>query len=74
MSFNKDCNCCLSFQLAQAKRVFAQFARGPAYEKYLRQLETACEEWWKAGHQQCEETSLTGNLCHNPVSHIVLTC
>ncbi|XP_041359908.1 protein smg8-like isoform X2 [Gigantopelta aegis] len=52
-------------KLAQAKRVFAQFARGPAYEKYLKQLEESCEEWWKSGHRQCEETSLTGNLCLN---------
>ncbi|XP_046362085.2 nonsense-mediated mRNA decay factor SMG8-like isoform X1 [Haliotis rufescens] len=59
-------------KLAQAKRVFAQFARGPAFDKYMVQLEEACETWWKSGHQQCEAVSLTGNLCMNPL-HRLLT-
>lgn len=55
-------------QLAQAHRVFGQFARGPACEKYMRQLEEACEKFWKNGRQLCEEISLSGNHCVNPVS------
>ncbi|PVD35298.1 hypothetical protein C0Q70_02258 [Pomacea canaliculata] len=53
------------FELAQAKRVFSQFARGPAYNKYLAQLEEVCSAFWRAGHQQCEAYSLSGNLCTN---------
>ncbi|XP_025084396.1 protein smg8-like isoform X2 [Pomacea canaliculata] len=52
-------------RLAQAKRVFSQFARGPAYNKYLAQLEEVCSAFWRAGHQQCEAYSLSGNLCTN---------
>lgn len=55
-------------QLAQAKRVFSQFARGPAYNKYLAQLEEVCSAFWRAGHQQCEAYSLSGNLCTNQVT------
>ncbi|CAE1281555.1 SMG8 [Acanthosepion pharaonis] len=54
----------------QAKRVFAQYARGPAYDKYLRQLEESCEKWWKNGRQLCEEVSLTGQHCVNPLHQL----
>ncbi|XP_060084858.1 nonsense-mediated mRNA decay factor SMG8-like [Ylistrum balloti] len=57
-------------KLAQAHRVFYQFARGPACEKYLKQLEAACEKYWKNGHQLCEEVSLTGNHCVNPLHRL----
>ncbi|XP_069113163.1 nonsense-mediated mRNA decay factor SMG8-like [Argopecten irradians] len=57
-------------KLAQAHRVFNQFARGPACEKYLKQLEAACEKYWKNGHQLCEEVSLTGNHCVNPLHRL----
>ncbi|KAK7494187.1 hypothetical protein BaRGS_00014660 [Batillaria attramentaria] len=52
-------------KLAQAKHVFAQYARGPAYEKYMKQLEDSCTAFWHAGRQQCEAISLSGNLCVN---------
>ncbi|XP_021346373.1 protein smg8-like [Mizuhopecten yessoensis] len=58
-------------KLAQAHRVFYQFARGPACEKYLKQLEAACEKYWKNGHQLCEEVSLTGNHCVNPLHRLL---
>ncbi|ESO91360.1 hypothetical protein LOTGIDRAFT_228810 [Lottia gigantea] len=57
-------------KLAQAKHVFAQFARGPAYGEYMKQLEEACEKWWKTGRQQCESVSLSGNLCINPIHRL----
>ncbi|KAK7094164.1 nonsense-mediated mRNA decay factor SMG8-like [Littorina saxatilis] len=52
-------------KLAQARRVFSQYARGPAFDKYLAQLEEVCTAFWKNGHQQCEAVSLSGNLCVN---------
>lgn len=55
------------FQLAQAKRIFSQHARGPACEKYIKQLEEDCVRVWKAGRQLCEAISLTGNPCVNEV-------
>lgn len=55
-------------QLAQAQRVFHQFARGPACEKYLKQLEQSCEKFWRNGRQLCEEVSILSNHCVNPVS------
>ncbi|XP_053379318.1 nonsense-mediated mRNA decay factor SMG8-like isoform X1 [Mercenaria mercenaria] len=54
-------------KLAQAKKVFSQFARGPACDKYMKQLEESCERFWKNGRQLCEEISLTGNHCVNPL-------
>ena len=54
-------------QLAQAKQVFSQIARGPACEKYMKQLEESCDRFWKNGRQLCEEVSLLGNHCVNPV-------
>lgn len=57
-------------KLAQARRVFSQFARGPACEKYMRQLEEACEKFWKNGRQLCEEISLSGNHCVNPLHRL----
>jgi hypothetical protein len=64
-------SCCITaslwLQLAQAKKVFSQFARGPACDKYMKQLEDSCERFWKNGRQLCEEISLTGNHCVNPV-------
>ncbi|XP_013398523.1 protein SMG8 [Lingula anatina] len=50
-------------KLSQAKRVFAQHARGPAFDKYLQQLEEECEKIWKNGRQLCEHVSLTGSPC-----------
>ena len=63
----------LYFQLQQAHRVFYQFARGPATEKYLHQLDEACEKFWKNGRQLCEEISVTGNHCIKPVCNISRT-
>ncbi|CAL1543691.1 unnamed protein product [Lymnaea stagnalis] len=54
----------------KAKRVFAQYARGPAYDRYMTELEVSCERFWKAGRQQCEALSLTGNLCTNKVHRL----
>ncbi|BFZ23591.1 hypothetical protein BsWGS_26630 [Bradybaena similaris] len=50
-------------RLAKAQRVFAQYARGPAYDKYLEELQASCESYWKAGRQKCEAKSITGNFC-----------
>ena len=58
----------LFLQLVQAKQVFSQIARGPACEKYMKQLEESCDRYWKNGRQLCEEVSLLGNHCVNPVS------
>ena len=55
-------------QLAQAKQVFSQIARGPACEKYMKQLEESCDRFWKNGRQLCEEVSLLGNHCVIPVN------
>ncbi|KAH9504385.1 Protein smg8 [Bulinus truncatus] len=49
----------------KAKRVFIQYARGPAFDKHMAELEASCDRFWKAGRQQCEALSLTGNLCTN---------
>ena len=46
-------------QLQQAKRVFLQHARGPACERYLRQLEATCVKVWRDGRQLCEVVSIT---------------
>ncbi|XP_052821205.1 nonsense-mediated mRNA decay factor SMG8-like isoform X2 [Mya arenaria] len=54
-------------KLAQAKKVFSQFARGPGCDKYVGQLEESCERFWRNGRQLCEEVSLTGNHCVNPL-------
>ena len=51
--------------------MFSQIARGPACEKYMKQLEESCDRYWKNGRQLCEEVSLLGNHCVNPVSHSV---
>ncbi|WAR14293.1 SMG8-like protein [Mya arenaria] len=56
-----------NFELAQAKKVFSQFARGPGCDKYVGQLEESCERFWRNGRQLCEEVSLTGNHCVNPL-------
>ena len=54
-------------QLAQARRVFTQYARGPAFDKYMCQLEESCTAFWTNGHQQCEAVSLSRNPCGNQV-------
>ncbi|XP_048764668.2 nonsense-mediated mRNA decay factor SMG8-like isoform X2 [Ostrea edulis] len=54
-------------KLAQAQRVFHQFARGPACDKYLQQLEQSCEKFWRNGRQLCEEISILSNHCVNPL-------
>ena len=54
---------CVTSQLQQATRVFMQHARGPACDKYLKQLEATCLEVWRDGRQLCEEVSITGNHC-----------
>ncbi|KAI8796259.1 protein smg8 [Biomphalaria glabrata] len=54
----------------KAKRVFIQYARGPAFDKHMAELEASCERFWKAGRQQCEALSLTGNLCTNKVHYL----
>ncbi|XP_076452120.1 LOW QUALITY PROTEIN: nonsense-mediated mRNA decay factor SMG8-like [Babylonia areolata] len=56
---------CHLSKLGQAKRVFSQYARGPAFDKYLKQLEESCRAFWTEGRQQCEAVSLSGNLCVN---------
>ncbi|CAG5125028.1 unnamed protein product, partial [Candidula unifasciata] len=50
-------------RLDKAQRLFAQYARGPAYDKYLAELQASCETYWKAGRQKCEAKSITGNFC-----------
>ncbi|GFO14058.1 protein smg8 [Plakobranchus ocellatus] len=57
-------------RLAKAKQVFSQYARGPGYNKYMKELESACVRYWKSGRQQCETLSLTGNLCTNKVHRL----
>ena len=56
------------FQLAHALHVFNLNARGPAVQRFAKQLKWDCERLWKSGHQMCEVLSLTGNHCMNPVS------
>nr|XP_022343746.1 protein smg8-like isoform X2 [Crassostrea virginica] len=57
-------------KLAQAQRVFHQFARGPACDKYLKQLEQSCEKFWRNGRQLCEEVSILSNHCVNPLHRL----
>ncbi|XP_062606772.1 nonsense-mediated mRNA decay factor SMG8-like isoform X1 [Saccostrea cucullata] len=57
-------------KLAQAQRVFHQFARGPACDKYLKQLEQSCEKFWRNGRQLCEEISILSNHCVNPLHRL----
>ncbi|GFS04651.1 protein smg8-like [Elysia marginata] len=57
-------------RLNKAKHVFSQYARGPGYDKYMRELELSCTKFWKSGRQQCEALSLTGNLCTNKVHRL----
>ncbi|GAB6031120.1 hypothetical protein CHUAL_007928 [Chamberlinius hualienensis] len=54
-------------QLAQASRMFALHARGPAFERFASQLQDECDKFWKNGHQLCEVLSLTGNPCLKPI-------
>ncbi|GIX84218.1 protein smg8 [Caerostris darwini] len=54
-------------RLAAALHVFNMNARGPAVQKYAKQLKEDCERLWKNGHQMCEVLSLTGNHCMNPI-------
>ncbi len=54
-------------QVAVAKKVYMQHARGPATEKYMAQLEKDCDKMWKGGRQLCEAVSLTGSHCVNEV-------
>ncbi|XP_064642230.1 nonsense-mediated mRNA decay factor SMG8-like isoform X2 [Lineus longissimus] len=58
-------------KLAQARHVFLQNARGPACDKYLVQLDEACERIWKNGRRQCEAISLTGNPCLNELHKLL---
>lgn len=55
------------FQLAHALHVFNVHARGPAVQRFAKQLKEDCDKLWKNGHQMCEVLSLTGNHCMNPV-------
>ncbi|CAH1774996.1 unnamed protein product [Owenia fusiformis] len=57
-------------KLAAARRVLSQHARGPASEKYLKQLEEECTRIWKSGRELCEQTSLTGNHCTNALHRL----
>ncbi|GFU16173.1 protein smg8 [Nephila pilipes] len=54
-------------KLAHALHVFSMHARGPAVQRYAKQLKEDCERLWKNGHQMCEVLSLTGNHCMNPI-------
>ncbi|KAF8797116.1 Protein smg8 like protein [Argiope bruennichi] len=54
-------------RLAHALHVFSVHARGPAVQRYAKQLKEDCERLWKNGHQMCEVLSLTGNHCMNPI-------
>ncbi|KRZ12676.1 Protein SMG8, partial [Trichinella zimbabwensis] len=56
----------LSKVLAQAILALKQEARGLFLEETIEALKTSCEETWKAGRQQCEAISVTGNICMNP--------
>lgn len=53
-------------QLEVALGILASQARGPMYEKYVRQLEETCERIWQDGRIGCETLSLTGKNCHHP--------
>ncbi|KRY12688.1 Protein SMG8, partial [Trichinella patagoniensis] len=53
-------------KLAQAILVLKQEARGQFLEETIEALKAYCEETWKAGRQQCEAISVTGNICMNP--------
>ncbi|KRX59379.1 Protein SMG8, partial [Trichinella sp. T9] len=53
-------------KLAQAILVLKQEARGLFLEETIEALKAYCEETWKAGRQQCEAISVTGNICMNP--------
>uniref|UniRef100_A0A8C4R9L3 Nonsense-mediated mRNA decay factor SMG8 n=1 Tax=Eptatretus burgeri TaxID=7764 RepID=A0A8C4R9L3_EPTBU len=57
-------------QLAHAARVYRQQARGPASQFYLNKLHEDCMAFWTAGHQLCEERSLTDQHCMHKY-HIV---
>uniref|UniRef100_S4RLA1 Nonsense-mediated mRNA decay factor SMG8 n=1 Tax=Petromyzon marinus TaxID=7757 RepID=S4RLA1_PETMA len=50
-------------QLAHALSIYRQHARGPAYQAYLLKLQEDCHAFWQAGHQLCEERSLTDQHC-----------
>ncbi|KAJ8021991.1 Protein SMG8 [Holothuria leucospilota] len=50
-------------KFAQALKVYAQHARGPAYELFARKLEQECDAFWENGRQLCEVISLTGHHC-----------
>ncbi|CAM9964695.1 unnamed protein product [Lampetra fluviatilis] len=50
-------------QLAHALSIYRQHARGPAYQAYLLKLQEDCHSFWQAGHQLCEERSLTDQHC-----------
>ncbi|KFM77443.1 Protein SMG8, partial [Stegodyphus mimosarum] len=54
-------------RLAHALHVFNLHARGPAVQRFAKQLKEDCERLWKNGHQMCEVLSLTGNNCMNPI-------
>ncbi|KAG8182047.1 hypothetical protein JTE90_013977 [Oedothorax gibbosus] len=54
-------------RLAHALHVFNVHARGPAVQRFAKQLKEDCERLWKNGHQMCEVLSLTGNHCMNPI-------
>ncbi|XP_054712985.1 nonsense-mediated mRNA decay factor SMG8-like [Uloborus diversus] len=54
-------------RLAHALHVFSLHARGPAIQRFAKQLKEDCERLWKSGHQMCEVLSLTGNHCMNPL-------
>lgn len=47
----------------EALLVFANFARGSAYDSYQEKLREICESIWEGGKQQCEAPSLRSNAC-----------
>lgn len=46
---------------------FTMQNRGPALNKYIKNIKKDCTLFWTNGHKMCEELSLTGNQCINKV-------
>ncbi|PRW60224.1 SMG8 isoform X3 [Chlorella sorokiniana] len=52
---------------AAALRLYRSLARGPAAADGAAALRQQLDDYWRAGHQQCEAVSLLGNPCCLPV-------
>lgn len=49
---------------------FSCRARGPACVRYASVLRDRCDRVWQQGRRMCEQMSLTGNPCINPVHSV----